>query len=49
MMSSSWRDRQHPSFINFISSFLDANSFRLNTVPIDPVTTTLLGDPSVLL
>lgn len=36
MMNNSWKDGQHPSFINFISSFLDANSFRLNTVPIDP-------------
>nr|XP_043636651.1 protein PARTING DANCERS homolog isoform X2 [Erigeron canadensis] len=36
MMSSKWRDEQHPSFINFISSFLSANSFRLNIVPIAP-------------
>ncbi|KAJ4713811.1 UvrABC system C [Melia azedarach] len=36
MMSSSWRDEQHPSFINFISSFLRENSFRLNFVLIAP-------------
>ncbi|KAG8660930.1 hypothetical protein MANES_02G201500v8 [Manihot esculenta] len=36
MMNSKWRDEQHPSFINFISSFLAANSFRLNFVPISP-------------
>ncbi|XP_057974648.1 protein PARTING DANCERS isoform X1 [Malania oleifera] len=36
MMSKRWRDEQHPSFINFISSFLNANSFRLNLVPITP-------------
>ncbi|GAB4861188.1 hypothetical protein Ancab_036345 [Ancistrocladus abbreviatus] len=34
MMSKQWRDEQHPTFINFISSFLSANSFRLNIVPI---------------
>ncbi|XP_057974650.1 protein PARTING DANCERS homolog isoform X2 [Malania oleifera] len=37
MMSKRWRDEQHPSFINFISSFLNANSFRLNLVPITPI------------
>lgn len=36
MMSCKWRDEQHPSFINFISCFLTANSFRLNFVPIAP-------------
>ncbi|KAI3684598.1 hypothetical protein L6452_33822 [Arctium lappa] len=36
MMSCKWRDGQHPSFINFISCFLSANSFRLNFVPIAP-------------
>ncbi|GAA0152247.1 hypothetical protein LIER_43170 [Lithospermum erythrorhizon] len=36
MMNSAWRDGQHPSFINFISSFLHANAFRLNTVLIAP-------------
>ncbi|RVW31510.1 Protein PARTING DANCERS [Vitis vinifera] len=36
MMRNTWRDEQHPSFINFISSFLKANSFRLNFVPIAP-------------
>lgn len=41
MMSSKWRDEQHPSFINFISSFLSANSFRLNFVLVAPVITFL--------
>ncbi|KAK1555510.1 hypothetical protein Q3G72_027439 [Acer saccharum] len=36
MMRTKWRDEQHPSFINFISSFLTANSFRLNFVLIAP-------------
>ncbi|KAK9269945.1 hypothetical protein L1049_025518 [Liquidambar formosana] len=36
MMSNTWKDNQHPSFINFIASFLSANSFRLNFVPINP-------------
>ncbi|KAM1682645.1 hypothetical protein EV1_033575 [Malus domestica] len=36
MMSNTWRDEQHPSFINFVSTFLAANSFRLNFVPITP-------------
>ncbi|PON81504.1 RuvA domain 2-like [Trema orientale] len=36
MMSTTWRDEQHPSFINFISTFLSANSFRLNFVAIAP-------------
>lgn len=35
-MSTKWRDEQHSSFINFISCFLTANSFRLNFVPIAP-------------
>ncbi|KAE8692387.1 TMV resistance protein N-like [Hibiscus syriacus] len=34
MMNTTWRDQQHPSFINFISSFLAANCFRLNFFPI---------------
>ncbi|KAJ4959448.1 hypothetical protein NE237_026559 [Protea cynaroides] len=34
MMSNRWKDEQHPSFIHFISSFLNANSFRLNIVPV---------------
>lgn len=37
MMSNTWKDNQHSSFINFIVSFLSANSFRLNFVPINPV------------
>ncbi|CAI9117151.1 OLC1v1018495C1 [Oldenlandia corymbosa var. corymbosa] len=36
MMRSTWRSEQHSSFINFISCFLNANSFRLNIVPIAP-------------
>ncbi|KAI3512981.1 hypothetical protein L1887_20304 [Cichorium endivia] len=36
LMSTKWRDEQHSSFINFISCFLTANSFRLNFVPIAP-------------
>ncbi|KAF5457059.1 hypothetical protein F2P56_021194 [Juglans regia] len=36
MMRTAWRDEQHPSFIDFISSFLSANSIRLNFVPIAP-------------
>lgn len=37
-MRNCWKEEQHPSFINFISTFLTANSFRLNFVPIAPVT-----------
>lgn len=37
MMRITWRDEQHPSFINFISNFLTTNSFRLNFVAIPPV------------
>ncbi|KAL6983205.1 hypothetical protein U1Q18_016596 [Sarracenia purpurea var. burkii] len=36
MMSNTWKEEQHPSFINFISPFLSANCFRLNFVPIAP-------------
>ncbi|XP_057451180.1 protein PARTING DANCERS isoform X2 [Lotus japonicus] len=36
LMRNAWKEDQHPSFINFISSFLCANSFRLNFVPIAP-------------
>ncbi|XP_010112036.2 protein PARTING DANCERS [Morus notabilis] len=36
MMSNTWKVEQHPSFINFISTFLNANSFRLNFVGIAP-------------
>lgn len=35
-MRNAWKEDQHPSFINFISTFLCANSFRLNFVPIVP-------------
>ena len=37
LMRNAWKEDQHPSFINFISTFLSANSFRLNFVPIAPV------------
>ncbi|PKA49044.1 hypothetical protein AXF42_Ash010728 [Apostasia shenzhenica] len=36
MMSSSWKEEQHPSFIHFISAFLSANSYRLNFLSISP-------------
>ncbi|CAJ1934115.1 unnamed protein product [Sphenostylis stenocarpa] len=36
LMRNAWKEDQHPSFINFISTFLSANSFRLNFVPIAP-------------
>ncbi|KAG6388919.1 hypothetical protein SASPL_150355 [Salvia splendens] len=36
IMSTTWKDEQHPSFISFISSFLTENSFRLNFVSIAP-------------
>ncbi|KAL5975230.1 hypothetical protein ACLOJK_031909 [Asimina triloba] len=36
MMSNAWKEDQHPSFIDFISSFLAANSYRLNFLPITP-------------
>ncbi|KAL1344907.1 hypothetical protein AAHE18_08G078400 [Arachis hypogaea] len=35
LMRNAWKG-EHPSVINFISSFLSANSFRLNFVPIAP-------------
>ncbi|KAK4489999.1 hypothetical protein RD792_000653 [Penstemon davidsonii] len=36
IMSTTWKDVQHPSFINFIACFLDANSYRLSFTPIAP-------------
>ncbi|RLN29060.1 uncharacterized protein C2845_PM05G27490 [Panicum miliaceum] len=36
MMSTSWRDKQHPSLINFIATFLAANSYRLNFLSTSP-------------
>ncbi|XP_058757426.1 protein PARTING DANCERS-like isoform X3 [Vicia villosa] len=36
LMRSSWKEDQYSSFIDFISTFLSANSFRLNFVPIAP-------------
>uniref|UniRef100_A0ACD5WT01 Uncharacterized protein n=1 Tax=Avena sativa TaxID=4498 RepID=A0ACD5WT01_AVESA len=36
MMSTSWRDKQHPNLVNFIAAFLSANSYRLNFMPISP-------------
>jgi hypothetical protein len=38
-MSTSWRDKQQPSLINFIAAFLAANSYRLNFLSISPVST----------
>lgn len=35
-MSTSWRDKQHPSLINFIAAFLSANSYRLNFLSVPP-------------
>uniref|UniRef100_A0A0D3GBG3 Phospholipase/carboxylesterase/thioesterase domain-containing protein n=1 Tax=Oryza barthii TaxID=65489 RepID=A0A0D3GBG3_9ORYZ len=35
-MSTSWRDKQQPSLINFIAAFLAANSYRLNFLSISP-------------
>uniref|UniRef100_J3MA96 DisA/LigA helix-hairpin-helix motif domain-containing protein n=1 Tax=Oryza brachyantha TaxID=4533 RepID=J3MA96_ORYBR len=35
-MSTSWRDKQQPSLINFTAAFLAANSYRLNFLPISP-------------
>lgn len=35
-MSTSWKEEQHPSFIQFISAFLSTNSYRLNFLQIDP-------------
>ncbi|XP_039686158.1 protein PARTING DANCERS isoform X2 [Medicago truncatula] len=36
LMRNAWKEDQHPSFIDFISTFLSANSFRLKFVPIAP-------------
>jgi len=36
MMSNSWRDKQHPNLINFIATFLAANSYRLNFLSVSP-------------
>ncbi|KAK6937946.1 hypothetical protein RJ641_031454 [Dillenia turbinata] len=36
LMSTKWRDQHPPSVINFISSFLGSNSFRLHIVQIAP-------------
>uniref|UniRef100_A0A0A8ZK12 Uncharacterized protein n=1 Tax=Arundo donax TaxID=35708 RepID=A0A0A8ZK12_ARUDO len=37
MMSTSWREKQHPNLIKFIDTFLAANSYRLKflSVPLD--------------
>ncbi|XP_031488598.1 protein PARTING DANCERS homolog isoform X2 [Nymphaea colorata] len=37
MINNSWRDEQRPDFIQFVSSFLRANAYRLNFLPIAPV------------
>ncbi|OIV99650.1 hypothetical protein TanjilG_17460 [Lupinus angustifolius] len=34
LMKIAWKEDQHPSFINFVSTFLSTNSFRLNFAPI---------------
>ncbi|KAK1305956.1 hypothetical protein QJS10_CPA10g00460 [Acorus calamus] len=36
MMNNEWKNKHHASFINFIASFLSANSYRLNFLPIAP-------------
>ncbi|XP_061352853.1 protein PARTING DANCERS [Gastrolobium bilobum] len=36
LMRNAWKGDQHPSIINFITTFLCANCFRLNIVPIAP-------------
>ncbi|KAF8696944.1 hypothetical protein HU200_036589 [Digitaria exilis] len=36
MMSTSWRDKQDPNLIDFIASFLAANSYRLNFLSVSP-------------
>ncbi|XP_062180601.1 protein PARTING DANCERS homolog [Phragmites australis] len=36
MMNTSWRDKQHPNLINFITTFLTANSYRLNFLSVSP-------------
>ncbi|PAN17828.2 hypothetical protein PAHAL_3G158400 [Panicum hallii] len=36
MMSTSWRDKQHPNLINFMATFLAANSYRLNFLSVSP-------------
>ncbi|XP_031488599.1 protein PARTING DANCERS homolog isoform X3 [Nymphaea colorata] len=36
MINNSWRDEQRPDFIQFVSSFLRANAYRLNFLPIAP-------------
>ncbi|CAN6326967.1 unnamed protein product, partial [Urochloa humidicola] len=36
VMSTAWRDKQHPNLINFIASFLAANSYRLNFRSVSP-------------
>ena len=41
MMSNSWRDKQHPNLINFIATFLAANSYRLNFLSVSPVSTAI--------
>uniref|UniRef100_A0A0D9WKF2 DisA/LigA helix-hairpin-helix motif domain-containing protein n=1 Tax=Leersia perrieri TaxID=77586 RepID=A0A0D9WKF2_9ORYZ len=36
IVSTSWRDKQQPSLINFVAAFLAANSYRLNFQSISP-------------
>ncbi|XP_016462398.1 protein PARTING DANCERS-like isoform X2 [Nicotiana tabacum] len=47
VMSSTWRDAQNPSFLNFISRFLNESSFRLNILPIAPDFIFIFGGLSV--
>jgi len=48
-MRNVWKEDQHPSFIDFISTFLSANSFRLKFVPIAPVCHFLFSLPVCLI
>ncbi|KAL6618684.1 hypothetical protein ACP70R_033823 [Stipagrostis hirtigluma subsp. patula] len=36
MMSNTWREKQNPNLINFIATFLAANSYRLNFLSVSP-------------
>ncbi|XP_066379056.1 protein PARTING DANCERS homolog isoform X2 [Miscanthus floridulus] len=36
MMSTSWRDKQHPDLVNFIAAFLATNLYRLNFLSLSP-------------
>jgi hypothetical protein len=49
MMSTSWRDKQHPNLINFMATFLAANSYRLNFLSVSPVSTPIQKSIDLLL